>query len=305
VKPLKTISATLPTIISNAAGDFTRSQRATRVVVYPACGLRPAAIYEMGIPVVDTDMSWSLDVQQKVPLNRDRDNVTPAYLQQLRVLAFNAMYEEMEAAEFKTDWARAAAGDAEALPQAVDHSLEQRFGSKRVAYDPSDQEANRIAMSQGYTVVHGGSLSGGEWENARLSTRPAGQVTPSPKPYSADGSPLEFIEPTSAMSRVATLAIDLARELKIGDIRVRFTSDRQWPFRATFGPSKLLVINAGVVKPPWFDLLTNRIAIVNLLIHEFSHYDGSGHLTEAFDNNLSRFGAQMTELALRMPGLFK
>jgi len=65
------------------------------------------------------------------------------------------------------------------------------------------------------------------------------------------------------------------------------------------------VINAGVVKPPWFDLLTNRIAIVNLLIHEFSHYDGSGHLTEAFDNNLSRFGAQMTELALRMPGLFK
>lgn len=303
--PLNTISATLPTMVANEHGDFTRTERMTTVVVYPINAVRPAAIYEMGIPVVDIDLPWSLDVQQKVPLNRDRDNVTPAYLQQLQVLAFNAMYCEMEPREFKNDWARAAAGDERAMPIAVNHSLEQRFGAKRVAYDPSDQEANRIAMSKGYTVVHGGSLSGGEWANARLTTKPAGQVTPSPKPYSEDGSPLVFIEPTMPMCKVGTLAKRLARELGIGEITVRFTSDKRWPFRATFGSTAQLIINAGVLSPTWFDIKVNREAILDLLIHEFGHYDGSGHLTEAFDNNLSRFGAQLTDLALRNPELFK
>jgi hypothetical protein len=246
-----------------------------------------------------------LDVQQKVPLNRDRDNVTPAYLQQLRVAAFNAMHHEMNAEDFRTDWARAAAGDPTALPEAVKRSLDQRFGTKRVAYDPSDQEANRIAMSKGFTIVHGGSLSGDEWANARQTTLPAGQVTPSPKPYSADGTPLVFIEPTADMKTVAALAIDLAHELKIGHITVRFTSDRNWKFRATFGTSLELVFNVAKLTPAWFDLSTNRCEILNLLIHEFGHYDGSGHLTESFDDNLTLFGARMTDLALRMPELFK
>jgi hypothetical protein len=303
--PLKRIPAKLPTMVANEQGDFARTERMTEVVVYPVTASRPAAIYEMGIPVVDVDLPYSLDVQQKVPLNRDRDNVTPAYLQQLRVLAFNAMYEQLKPEEFKTDWARAAAGDERAEAPAVTHSLDQRFGTKRVAYDPSDPEANRIAMSKGYTVVHGGSLSGGEWTNARSTTRAAGQVTPSPKPYSPDGSPLVYIEPTASMLSVAKLAFRLARSLNIGEISVRFTSDRRWPFRATFGQTLQLVFNAGTLTPAWFDLKTNRTAILDLLIHEFGHYDGSGHLTEAFDDNLTRFGARMTDLALTNPEIFR
>ncbi len=40
-------------------------------------------IYEMGIPIMKTDCLWHIDVQQKVQLNIDRDNILPSYVQDL------------------------------------------------------------------------------------------------------------------------------------------------------------------------------------------------------------------------------
>jgi len=42
-----------------------------------------------------------------------------------------------------------------------------RFGEKQVSYDPTDPEVNERAIAEGYTVVHGHSLSREEWENVR------------------------------------------------------------------------------------------------------------------------------------------
>ena len=42
--------------------------------------------------------------------------------------------------------------------------------------DPSDPEANKLAVSQGYTVVHGGMMSSAAWQNAKTASAilPAG-----------------------------------------------------------------------------------------------------------------------------------
>jgi hypothetical protein len=42
-----------------------------------------------------------------------------------------------------------------------------RFGAKDVAYDPSDPEANKIAVSEGSTLLHGGHLPKGAWANVK------------------------------------------------------------------------------------------------------------------------------------------
>jgi hypothetical protein len=300
-----TFQAILPTVTTDAEGRFVRTQRRTDVRIYQVTDERPAAIYEMGIPVVAIDLPWSVDVQQKVPLNRDRDNVTPAYLQELRVHVLNHMATVMKQDQFSQDWARAAAGDQNADPAAVERSLDARFGTKRVAFDPSDLEGNRLATAKGYTVVSGGSLSAGEWKNARATTLPAGQVTPSPKPYHPDGEPLKlFSDPTAAMLRVAQLAKVLARRIGIGGITVTFVDDPDWGFNATFGESRNLVLNVGSLGQNWFTLAMNRVPILDLLIHELGHHDGANHMEERYWKNLTRIGAQVADLALTDPDLF-
>lgn len=306
---LHTITASLPTVITNAAGELSRSDRVTTIKLYPATDDRPAAIHELGIPVVDVDLPWSVDVQQKVPLNRDRDNVTPGYLQELRVLAFNAMHDQMDKDQFRSDWARAAAGDEAADPDAVKASLEVRFGKNRVAFDPSDPEANRIAVTKGFTVVPGGSLSSGEWRNAKATGTilPAGQVTPSPKPFHPDGDPLEYWEgeKTRGMLAVIRLAVGLALQCGIGNIQVALADDPGWPFLGAFGPSRMLYLNVSKLGVTWFDLHANLVPVLNLLIHELGHFDGSSHLSEAYYDNLTRIGATVADYALRDPDLFK
>ena len=47
-------------------------------------------MFELGIPVVETEDRFHVDIQQKVPLNRDRDNVTPGYLRDVRTAVLNA-----------------------------------------------------------------------------------------------------------------------------------------------------------------------------------------------------------------------
>jgi len=69
--------------------------------------------------------------------------------------------------------------------------MSRRFGDKRVSFDPSDPEANKLAVSQGYTVVHGGMMSSAAWQNAKAANAilPAGQVTPGPKVWTGEDNP--------------------------------------------------------------------------------------------------------------------
>src|SRR4029078_12707795 len=145
-----------------------------------------ATIYEMGIPVVASGDRWHVDVGQKVPLNVDRDNVTPAYLRDLRRAVLNECFDLLTEDASGENWIDDAIEDEKITAEAVNAALDLRFGEKRVAYDPSDREANKIAMSEGHTVVSGKSLSQAAWGNvkARSALTPAGRVTPTPSPYS-------------------------------------------------------------------------------------------------------------------------
>ena len=81
-KPIQVFDAVLPTQVADEEGVMRPTTRKTTVRIYePRDGEQPH-IYELGIPVVETDIRWHVSVGQKVPLNRDRDNVTPAYVRE-------------------------------------------------------------------------------------------------------------------------------------------------------------------------------------------------------------------------------
>jgi Histidine kinase-, DNA gyrase B-, and HSP90-like ATPase len=90
LRPVKEISCTLDTEISNAEGFLRKTKRKATIELYDTGGMA-AYLYEMGIPVVEIPGDrWHVNVSQKIPLNIDRDNVTPAYLRSVRVEVLNA-----------------------------------------------------------------------------------------------------------------------------------------------------------------------------------------------------------------------
>jgi hypothetical protein len=170
----------LPTEIADADGNLRRTMRQCEVEVYD--GSDDGEILEMGVPVVECDMPYRVNVLQKIPLNMDRDNVTPAFLKALQADVLNHMHDRLGSEEACEAWVAEAAADARASTEAVSSVVKQRFGERAVIAVPGDPMANAQAEANGYTVVHGGAMSSGLWANVRKggSLLPSSRVFPTP-----------------------------------------------------------------------------------------------------------------------------
>jgi hypothetical protein len=259
-------------------------------------------LYEMGIPVVelDGDDPWHVNVLQRVPLNIDRDNVTPAYLRTIRVVVLNAAHDKLDEEQARSTWATEASEDDRAEPEAVEEILTHRFGEKRVSFDPSDPEANKLAASKGYTVVPGGSLTKGQWRNSRDAGAilPAGQVTPSPtvKFSLTDGvPPIPSKDWTRTMHEIGEFARSLAWTLPgIPAIAVTWYGDSGLGFAAAWGEGGRLSMNKASLS---YQMLAwrngDRKPVLEILIHEFAHEASGDHLSSDYYDELCRIGAAL------------
>ena len=241
-KPLHTFEASLETMKADEEGVMRPRTLKTKVSIFEVLADEIVSLYEMGLPIVETGDKWHVNVGQKVPLNRDRNNVRPAYLRTLRTLMLNEMNERLTAGEANDAWVRQASSDPDCSEMAIKRVLDLRFGEKRAAYDLNDPEANKKWVSMGGTVVHGGMLSAQEWRNAKAAGAivPTGRLCPTPKPYSNDpDAPEAKIIPenewTDGMKNIALYGRFLARELLGVDLVVRIvdTTNKFAPASAT------------------------------------------------------------------------
>lgn len=306
--PVAGFEETLPTIIADDEGVLRRTNRKTQVWVHKPLPGETATLYEMGIPVVETGDRFHVDVGQKVPLNMDRDNVPPAYLRAIRVAVFNATHHLIDEQDSRETWVREACSDERVQPEAVKAALTLRFGENAVRYDPSDPEANKRSAAEGRPVVYGGSLTAVEWSNAsRAGMLPAaGLVTPSPKPYSPDGDPLDVVpeaEWTTGMQVIVNYAMAVGQELLGCRVHVAIAREPKWPYGATYGKGRL-VFNLSRCGRRFFEQgITDDVN--RLLIHEFAHHYESDHLSERYYDALADLGARLARLALDTPDLFR
>ncbi len=312
-KPTSTFETTLQTIRIDEEGNLKATERKTEVRVYETRNGEEAHVYEMGIPVVPTGDKWHYDVQQRVPVNWERNNVPPAFLKTLRVEVLNAMHPCINRDEATSTWVSEAIEDARVEPKALYGVVTKRFGEKSVIYDPSDPEGTKIAMSQGYTVIPGGALSKGTWDNIRNhSTRlPAGQVTPSPKPYDPNGRPERVIsrdEWTPDMWRMAEFAEGLFHKLIDEECSVYIVTEPQAPWTANFGGQGILgytlCLNFGRLGKKWFSRPKRDEVLLSLLIHEFAHHFSLDHLSARYHDGLCSLGAKLALVALNEPTFF-
>jgi hypothetical protein len=306
--PVASFEETLSTVLCSGDGVLRRTMRKAQVYVYEPLPGETPSLYEMGIPVVETGDRYHVDVQQKVPLNMDRDNVTPAYLRAIRVAVLNATHHLIDQDDATQTWVKEACSDERVDTEAVKTAMTLRFGEDAVRYDPSDPEANKLSVAAGRPVVYGGNLSSAEWSNAtRAGVLPAaGTVTPSPKPYSPDGDLLDLVpesEWTTGMHQVVNYAMMIGQELLGCRLHVVIAREPSWPYGATYGKGRL-VFNLARCGRRFFEQgITDDVN--RLLIHEFAHHYEGDHLSEGYHKALADVGARLARLALTTPAMFQ
>lgn len=306
---IKEFEATLPTEIADAEGYLRKTQRLCRVTVHDVLEGETPTLYEMGIPVVALSGGerWHVNVHQKIPLNVDRDNVTPAYLQTVRVMLANEVRDLIGKDDATQVWINAATEDERIAPEVVENVVTARFGAKRAIFDPSDPEANKALMNEGYTIIPGGALSKGQWSNIRSGgfASASGKIKPTGVQYSSDGRPERVIDPdnyTKGQRALVDYATELAWKLLGKSIDVRIVSEVTQAYAASYGGS-CLTFNLGRLGKQWFEDPIGRVHN-ELLLHEFAHNKVSDHLTHDFSDEVCRLSAKLVEIALTDPEFF-
>lgn len=137
---------------------------------------------------------------------------------------------------------------------------------------------------------------------------PAGEVVPTYKPYSENGTPATYVpeeEYSDGMRNIVEYVETLGRLLLQRKVTVLFETGRMTaPFTANYGrESATFTFNYARVGRKGFDRLRSDPWLNNVIIHEFAH-DKGGHLTEGFEDALSDIGAKLVQLALQQPTLF-
>jgi hypothetical protein len=86
--------------------SWRKPSRATRIHLVRTREDEMPTIYEMGIPVaaVDWTMPYHCDVQQRVPMNPNRDAVAAGYPVKLHVACLPVLLEQMDEAAVKDEW---------------------------------------------------------------------------------------------------------------------------------------------------------------------------------------------------------
>ncbi len=308
-KSIREFEATLPTQIADEEGVMRPTTRKTTVRLYePGDGERPH-LYELGIPVVETDIPWHISVGQKIPLNSSRDNVTPAYLRTISTAVAEAMRADLDKDD-ACGWANIVLGDKKASAELVGKLMDERFGKVRASYDPSDREANFAGpIKDGATIVHGGMLAKEQWQNVREkgAIKPAGQVWPTPKPYSDDpNAPVaEFMDRkdwTPGMVRFHDYVCWLAAEL-LGVTNLKVSFPLQMNAGACYSKKSATTgtidFNVGNLGPTWFDRIGTKQD--ELVIHELAHHRADNHYSEEFHEACCELGAKLKQLAMDQP----
>lgn len=296
--PVVTAEHRLDTEVRGEEGGFKFTTRKCEVRVYPTLEGETAHLYEMGIPIDELDCPWHVEVAQKVPMSVDRASVRYGYLTTIKRIAAEMMSDCMTAEVSRQGWVGTALCYMED-DEAVRAIVTTRFGEKAVTFDPSSPEANKRAVDQGYTLVHGGELSKSAWMTIRRAEalEPAGKVfATGVVETSSDGTGIQSVprgEWSKNMERLARYAGDFAAHVTENDtMQIEFYDDPMLDFYAFCGQGKIS-FNMGASKLNAAVLVNDQEVIDELLIHECAHAIGAGdHLSDKFHKACCRIGAK-------------
>jgi hypothetical protein len=324
-KPCGSFTETLPIPLADKEGIVRNTERKAIVNLYDKLPGEVAMIFEMGIPIVELgDDEWHVNVMQKVPLSRDRDNVNPSYLRKIRAGVLNAKFEQLkDDVTAGAAWVRDAVSSPKSSDDAVQHVMNTRFGERHVTRDVRDKGSANEAVSQGHKIIEGGSLTKEEWARYKAIKGKDGEsvVKTSAQLFPTDA--LGFIREdeivpsrdwTPAMSQFANLVGVVGPRLIGKPVLVQYINDEdnhiegcfskgyrgnrtKKGFKRVFG---VITVNLAYCDP------ANLFEGYSLLLHELAHdkVESNDHLHHEFYDTVNDLGAKLAILVQNEPQLF-
>ena len=158
------IEASLSTEIYDATSQcWKKPVRRTAIALVRALPDETPTIYEMGIPVasVEWGVPFHVDVQQRVPMNPNRDAVSSGYPLKLHVACLPVLLEHMDEATLKQDWVGAAGRRCD---EQVQRQIIQRAFGENIARSVPKMGARQFdedARDLGVQIINTAQTSGG------------------------------------------------------------------------------------------------------------------------------------------------
>ncbi len=294
---IRSVLATLQTITVDDEGCLKHTSRVTHITLHPTLDGEDAYLYEMGIPVVSIDTPWHVNVGQKVPLNRDRDNVTPGYRRDLLAAVLDTSVDLLTDGQAGEGWVK------DALPKAkastVSTATDKMFGKGWVIATPSDREADKNAIANGKTVVSGGSLGKDAWSSIKASGSAVSSATKYSLRPDAGNRPPKLAKETKFVVDLREYCEAVAEHLLDRPVSVEIWNDRDG--HAGYFRGDSIVVNLAGALRDAIALTPESLGlwVDDLLIHECAHDSSGDHLTMAYINACTRLGAKVRSFAHR------
>jgi len=255
-------------------------------------------IYEMGIPIMETDCSWSIDIQQKIPLAVDRETIRDYYLQDLYAVILNHTYNDIPEEEISAVWVRKGMKDERIKKETVKGILTKRFGNKVLSMNPFDRHANEEAITHGYKLVAGNEMSKEEW----AKVKEFGLINSSTEQFGSQGYvDAEIVEPNENQRKFAKLSKKIAKEFLDVNLTVLFVKAGGTNTNADYG-NQTVRFNLSRLGNGFFDTINWKN--LRLLIHELGHEKG-GHIEHEYHYAITKLGGQLVVKALEEPSWFE
>lgn len=304
-RPVREFTATLPTEIADENGVSRSRQCETTVRLHRPLEGEPPTLYELGMPVVEIDCKWHIDVQQKVPLNIERDNVTPGYLRTLRVTVVNEMKDHLTEEDAATPWVTDALASPKINPQTTQTIIERRFGQGAVLYDPSDKGSNRECTARDIPVIPRGTFTREQRAQVAKVVQKASDLHPTNQNYDTSQKLIPPDKLSGAQSLYKKFIIGVAPLMLDHKLQeVEFIND---PDLDIYGCTQWMKTEKYIftVNVAHHDV-ENWQRNYDLFIHELAHHavQRNDHLFEGFWRTVTKLGAKLAELALTHPQLF-
>ena len=254
-------------------------------------------IYEMGIPIVQTDCPWHIDIQQKIQLNIDRDNILPSYLQDLYAEVLNNTYTSIE--EPSALWVRTGMKDDRIKKETVQGIVEKRFGDKVASVNPFDGNANDEATAHGYNVIRGSQMSKEEWNQIKKYDI----IQSTSAMFGASGLAEEkAVTPDNNQYTFGEFAQRVAKEALNVNISVNFVRSNIAASAFYNTGAHSLTFNLSKLPKNFFDVLSQQN--IDLLVHELAHEKGN-HTEHDYHKCITKLAGWLVMKALDNPSFFE
>jgi hypothetical protein len=270
-EPDEVAQAKLLTVLKDD-GQMRNVMRETAIHIHRLRTDEDPVLMELGIPIMslaEYAVPFVIDVQQKVPMNPERDSVSPAYLRDVLAEVLNVVANGLFEDEANAKWVNVALPDERVMPTTVQTVKDTRIGNALIL-NPFEPHSNEEAVRHGFGLV---STKGWDPEVVQRFKQDADWMTTSQVFVPPKASAATPVVETPGMVRTRHFIEAVCRYLRLPVPPVHFVElEHAWAQADCSGSEVTFYVNK--TGTACFDSLNE--GVLRLVFHELGHLGQRG-----------------------------